>query len=1022
MWYQDFSRTFRKRSGWAKATPAFCVSAGKGVALGAVLALSGLQSPKVQADDIEVYINSNTSVGPNVLFIFDLSGSMAYVPDEDRFANPGEDTRFSVLHDALKKTLSDDLGALNIGLSWYGCYQDSAGNYHNFASGIKWPVTPNESGASDVDPDIPYGKSVKTVIRNIMDAQSPNGGTPIVDALFEAALYFSGESVTQGALTPENWTSSVQSYTGTSDHSIGAANRYSYTPSDAFDGGSGSAHYISPIQSSCQPNYVVLLTDGRPTHLDYQSQIESYLGKTCVDQSTGTGVMADVTDWANTANCGIELADHMANNSLVPSIPGSSVKTITIGFALGSTTDAEAGRKFLQALADAGDGTFYEVTETLDLATILSTIVGQVSGSNESFTPPSISVNPAKLATDDRSFIGMFKPAHNRAWQGNLKGYFLGNTGLLDVDGNQATITGTDGLEFLSTARSFWSGGADGDDVVTGGANSQLTAGTRNLYTWLGSSTDLTDASNAIAKANAAITATDYGMDAEALLTLTSDDMVDWLQSAPLGDPLHSQPVMVNYASQKVIYVGTNQGFVHAIDATTPTAIKDYTGGSELFAFMPQELLGNVYSLYRNLAWGEHIYGMDGDITIYHDDDNNDGIVNGSDTVTLIAGMRRGGQAYYALDVTDPTSPKYKWKISPSESGYARLGQSWSRPVLTTIDGQKVLIFGGGYDPAQDDKTSRSADSMGNAVYIANADTGALIWSVSSATGGQVKSDMQYAIPSALRVVDMDANGSADRIYFGDMGGQLWRVDIDETKLNSSSGATVTRLANFNNGSTSGNRKFFYPPAVAITRHGADEFLSVAIGSGNRSHPLGSDVTNRIYVYQDPHVAKGAPTSTVSTVDESDLFDATSNSISEGDATTRSAAEASLAAKQGWYVSLPTARKILSEGLIYNDAVMFSAYEPANANYDPCSAPESRGYFVKMSVTDGTPTDNLDGAGDEDSLKASDRYKYLDASGIPSQPSLSFPVSENNVEVYVGRQLVDDMMQPVTKMFWRVQE
>ena len=1018
MWYRRVIRASWVMKQRVKKTPMSTVSASKGFVLGTALALAFSQNPVARADDIEVYINSNTDFGPNVLFIFDLSGSMAWLPDSEVAAGPGEKSRFDILRDSLKSTLADDLGALNIGLSWYGGFDGPSG-YYNYASGPKWPISLNSARSNTLDSSIPAGQKVSTTIQNIMDAQGPYGGTAIVDALFEATLYFGGKSVYQGASAPQTWNNSIQSYDGSSPEAAHAA---SYGPSDAFTTGSGLANYVSPIKSSCQPNYLVLLSDGVPTHLDNQSQIESFIGKSCVDQAAPGGLMENATSFSHAANCGPELAEYLSTQDQVASMPGSRVKVITIGFALGASDNGVMGKEFLQALADHGDGNFYEVTETQDLGTILSTIVGQITGNNESFTPPSISVNPAKLATDNRSFIGMFKPAHNRAWQGNLKGYFLGNTGLLDVQGNPATNTTADGLEFLSSARSFWSGGPDGADVVNGGANSKLSAGSRKLYTWLGSSNDLTDASNAIATTNTGITATDFGLDADALLTLGSDDMVDWLQAAPFGDPLHSQPVMVNYGSKKVIYVGTNQGFIHAVDATTPTTTNDFSGGTELFAFMPSQLLSNVYPLYRNLAWGEHIYGMDGDITIYHDDDNNDGIVNGSDSVTLIAGMRRGGRAYYALDVTDPTSPKYKWQINPSTSGYSRLGQSWSRPVLTTIDGQKVLIFGGGYDPAQDDKTTRSADAMGNAVYIANADTGALIWSVSSATGGQVKSDMQYAIPSALRVVDMDSNGSADRIYFGDMGGQLWRIDIDEANLNSSSGATVTRLANFNNGSVSGNRKFFYPPAVAITRHGSDEHLSVAIGSGNRSHPLGASVTDRIYVYRDEHVAKGAPTSTVATVDESDLFDATSNNISEGDDTTRTAAEASLAAKQGWYISLPTARKILSEGLIYDDSVMFSAYEPADTNYDPCSAPESRGYFVKMSVKDGTPTNNLDGQGDESSLKASDRFQYLDASGIPSQPSLSFPESGDNVEVYVGRQLVDDIIQPVRKMFWRVQE
>ena len=260
--------------------------------------------------------------------------------------------------------------------------------------------------------------------------------------------------------------------------------------------------------------------------------------------------------------------------------------------------------------------------------------------------------------------------------------------------------------------------------------------------------------------------------------------------------------------------------------------------------------------------------------------------------------------------------------------GFEKLGQSWSKPVLTTIDGTKVLIFGGGYDPAQDSKNSRSNDSKGNAVYIVNADTGALIWSASSSGSGQIAAQMNYAIPSDLRVIDSDANGSADRIYFGDLGGQLWRVDLDETGLSGSSGATVTRLADFNDGSSSGNRKFFYPPAVALMRKNGDEYLAVAIGSGNRAHPLSVAVDDRMYVYRDIDVEKGAPASYVSAATESDLYDTTSNLIVEGTTAQQNDAKAELQSKDGWFIKLASGQKNLSGAIAFDRDLMFTTYQP----------------------------------------------------------------------------------------------
>ncbi len=980
----------------------------KSLLQGAVL--SALVSMPAYADDIEVYINSSTDFGPNILFLFDLSGSMEWREQDENLPGTGELSRYDVLKTSLETVLQDDLGALNIGFSWF-----TGDGINNYATGIKWPISNNSAQANTIDPAIAGGTTVSDAIQSILNAQTPQGGTAIVEALYESALYFRGDNVAQGAYTPQTWDGALGSYTGGNAEAAHAA---AYSPADAFTTGGGVANYNSPIKGSCQANYVVLLSDGRPTVLNSQANIESFLGSACVDQSTG--ILNDVTDWKDSANCGVELASFLSGTDQIPSMPGSRVKVLTVGFALSNTTEGEAGRTFLQALATAGDGSFYEVSASLDLATILSNIVGQVSGNNESFTPPTVAVNPAKLASSNRTFVSMFKPAHNRSWLGNLKGYFLGSGGFLDVDGNPALIAGPTGETFDVAARSFWSDTADGAEVPNGGASGEIVAATRNLYSNLGSTNDLTDSTNSVEIGNSLVTGTMLGLNSYAT-TAERDSLIDWYRSSPYGDPLHSKPVMLDYGTQKIVYIGTNSGFLHAVDATHPSVFGDYGGGNEIFSFVPKELLNNVYALNKNYAWGSHIYGMDGDITVWHKDLNNDAIVNGSDTVTLVAGMRRGGSSYYAVDVTNPASPDLKWIIDPTVSGFEKMGQSWSRPVLTTIDGTKVLVFAGGYDPAQDSKNSRSNDSKGNAVYIVNADTGSLIWSLSSSGSGQIESQMNYSIPSDIRVIDSDSNGSVDRLYFGDMGGQLWRVDLNETSLSSASGATVTRLASFNDGTISGNRKFFYPPTVALMRSHASEYLAIAMGSGNRAHPLSIDVNDRVYMYRDEDVVKGPPAAAVTASTDSDMHNATNNLIGgDGTDAEKNSAKADLQTKNGWYINLESGQKSLSETIAFDRELMFTTYKPLTGSLDPCSSPSAQTHYFKMRIEDGVPVSDLDGSGDPDELTKNDRSEDFLSSGIPATPTLIFPESTSTVEVYVGRELLDSFTQNVHRIFWRV--
>src|SRR2546429_627414 len=260
-----------------------------------------------------------------------------------------------------------------------------------------------------------------------------------------------------------------------------------------------------------------------------------------------------------------------------------------------------------------------------------------------------------------------------------------------------------------------------------------------------------------------------------------------------MGDPLHSQPAAVIYGgtpsspnlNDAAIFAATNDGYLHAFDVTN---------GQELWAFIPQELLGDLNSTYSNSPTSPKHYELDGSIRILKYDVNGDGIVDpaAGDRVIAYFGNGRGGSMYYAMDVTYKTTPKFLWAIGPATPGLSGIGQTWSTPAITRVNvsgqtqnSQKfMLVFGGGYDSAEEGYSYQTSDSSGNWIYMVDALYGTVLWSAGPGPANApnppklVLSRMDHAIPSDVAVLDIDGDGYADRMYVGDMAGQLWRFDI----------------------------------------------------------------------------------------------------------------------------------------------------------------------------------------------------------------------------------------------------
>jgi hypothetical protein len=342
-----------------------------------------------------------------------------------------------------------------------------------------------------------------------------------------------------------------------------------------------------------------------------------------------------------------------------------------------------------------------------------------------------------------------------------------------------------------------------------------------------------------------------------------------------LGDIFHSNPLVlgspnaaINEAAYhafatshrtrtRVIYAGSNDGWLHAFNAGdwqtkekdangNPTSVDlipprhDHGTGEELFGFMPYPIRNKIKDLPKQTGATRNFEAVDGspiaaDTWFYR-------TVSGSTLTTtnpllteadkvaaqwrsvLVGGLRDGGRAYFALDVSDPTAaasdvstdyPRYLWGF-PCEnatafcSGTANLpgaltyadymGYTWSEPVITRVrvnaDGgldprgyeRWVAVFGAGYDPKSDPNKKPSAaaydvnDLRGRAIFMVDITTGGVLAvkyfdaDDEFINGEQIGfKEMKYAFASAPAVFDLDFDGFADVIYIGDVGGNLWK-------------------------------------------------------------------------------------------------------------------------------------------------------------------------------------------------------------------------------------------------------
>ena len=811
----------------------------------------------------------------------------------------------------------------------------------------------------------------RSASNSVVDSIPADGWTPLSETMYEAALYWMGQKAYYGNL--------------------------SQTDSDALVS-SDPMVYDKPVEYACSKNFIVYLTDGEPTEdVDAWDKVptlpnfSSVMGRTgCTGSATTNGACLD------------DVSEYLSKADINPDVDGTqTVTTYTIGF----TTDLP----ILKQTAEISGGEYYLASDVKSLTAALTDIVTNIFDRDISFTAPAVAVNAFNRTQNlNDLYVSVFRATDEVHWPGNMKKYVIKDGEIRDKNDNNAVDPATG--YFADTSQNFWSDAVkpDGADVYKGGvANKLPDPAIRNVYTD-NSIGDLTLPANSLSVANiTAFTLDDFGLSGAVGEPVLSD-LIDWARGVDIkdqdndpttlvrhdmGDTLHSTPAAVVYGDisgsyRTVLFNATNDGYLHAVEAST---------GIELWSYVPHELLGHLKDLYFNENVDYKNYGLDGDIVPIIADVNNDGIIDANnDFVYLVFGMRRGGDNYYLLDVTNPTKPIVKWIKT-----FPEFGQSWSPPVVAkvkvdsasvTSPQNAVLILGAGYDTSHDSPAQPSApDVEGAGIFMLDLETGEPLWRAGrDDLASLVLDKMTRSIPNRIRVIDFNGDGLADRMYASDLGGQLWRFDITNGKTPDKlvAGGVIARLGaeGLASPSAANTRRFYTTPDVAmfVDKNLNQRMLAISIGSGYRAHPLDTSAADRFYSLRDKDVFNPltqAQYDTYPIVTDGDLVDVS------GTIGTTIPADG-----HGWKIVLPPNQKVLSDSRTFDDSIYFVTMEPRTSVTDPCQAGLSTNRLYRVSVENGDPTWLQDGQVPQDPAEIdAARVLELQQGGIAPVPVFLFP-------------------------------
>lgn len=223
-------------------------------------------------------------------------------------------------------------------------------------------------------------------------------------------------------------------------------------------------------------------------------------------------------------------------------------------------------------------------------------------------------------------------------------------------------------------------------------------------------------------------------------------------------------------ARDTIVYVGANDGMMHAFDGSLTSS----TGGSERFAYIPSFTYGEAaesserYFATEGLAalgnpGYEHRYYVNATPKAF------DALVGDDWRTLLIGGLGKGGKGYYAIDVTSPAdwtsesavAGKMLWEFTDDRLGYS---YGDAHVVKTAKYGWTVVVPSG----------FNNSDGKGY-IFLLDPSTGALRQAIATPSGS---TSSPINLGHVRAFINDYEDYTADAVYGADLQGNLWRFDL----------------------------------------------------------------------------------------------------------------------------------------------------------------------------------------------------------------------------------------------------
>lgn len=804
----------------------------------------------------------------------------------------------------------------------------------------------------------PFNPSYQNIWNSVTQYAYPNGGTPTAQALREAQGFFD------------------------------------------------TAYNSSQV---CRQNFAVMITDGEDT-----------MGG--LDGATGNGYGPDYYNFSGTFNpdgwsSGWNTGQVGRNNAVIQEAANlashsPSAKLFTIGVGVSDTQphlavlrevlrraaeqgNAQAVASTYTSIGASGDnalrgaGRAFFATDANELSAALRNAFQQITAGTYSFTAPTV----ASVRMTDRNYLykASFAPAPPPAtfWEGHLEALSINadNTMTSHWDANNVLKTTLPDDRRIYTSDNTWSR----MDFTTG-----------------------------------SITPGMLGVDN----TTARDNVVNYVRganhdnNAKLGDIFHSKPVVVGPPSRfffdegystavgptgtvsfveakthrkRVVYVGTNDGMLHGFLSGTyqaGTGQYDSGTGAELFGYVPHNLLGSLES-YLPGEVTRHSYFVDSsprvaDVWI---DNNADGSKQSSEWKTvLIGGLRKGGNGYFALDVTDPDAvgyPKVLWEyVDPTN-----VGESWSEPFIgkvrvmsgspATAKDRWVAIFGGG---------KSDTGTIGASLVVLDIATGTPLKTFT--TG------IDNVIPASPTAV-LDANGYIKFVYVADLDGSLYKFDFRNP--GSGSGYSEWTMNKIFQAST--GQPVYHRVEAGSTQPG-ETTRYLFFGTGDQDNPVSNTGTGKFYAIKD--------------VDTDNTLRTESNLVNLSSSITSLSGGTVGPSQSGWFINFAgvpstandtnthSGEKVLSDPVVFFNNVFFTTFTPDTSN--PCGGGGIARVYGLQMLNAGSGLASIAALGETPTTKVPYHVYSGSEGGIPSSPSLSiYPSGQSSIFVGFSTGIVKEI-------------